>query len=207
MIWRAFGKPRRMTTLTPLHGREGPFFLPWSDLRTPGFRQVAPSRTLGEAVTIAHLDGALAANPTIPRGGNMADVLTPEQRHLCMTRVRYKDTKPELRLRKALWAAGLRYRLSYRLPGHPDLAFPGKQLAVFVDGCFWHGCPLHATFPKTNKQFWDKKLRQNKDRDTWVNEKLASLGWRVVRIWEHEISGDVAPIVERIKSELNRKHN
>ena len=121
-----------------------------------------------------------------------------------MASVRSKNTKPELRLRKALWAAGLRYRLShrFRLPGRPDLAFPGKKLAVFVDGCFWHGCPLHATFPKANKLFWDKKLRENRERDVRVDDQLDSMGWRVIRVWEHEVKEDLSGTVERIASEL-----
>lgn len=132
----------------------------------------------------------------------MADVLTPEQRSRCMARVRSKDTKPELRLRSALWAVGLRYRLSYPLPGRPDLVFPGKKLAIFVDGCFWHGCPQHATFPKTNKRFWEKKLRENRERDIRVNEQLYAVGWKVIRIWEHEINDDLTTVVERIAAEL-----
>lgn len=74
-----------------------------------------------------------------------------------MSRVRDRDTKPELALRRRLWSIGLRYRLQYRLPGRPDLTFVGARVVVFVDGCFWHGCPIHATRPATNTEFWTKR--------------------------------------------------
>src|SRR4051794_33740524 len=95
----------------------------------------------------------------------MADVLNPEQRSRCMSRIKGKNTKPELMLRKALWAAGLRYRLHTRLPGRPDLTFSGSRVVVFVDGCFWHSCPKHRTTPKTNAAFWNAKIGRNTARD------------------------------------------
>lgn len=132
----------------------------------------------------------------------MADVLTPAQRRRCMSRVKSKNTKPELRLRRALWAAGMRYRLRYKLPGKPDLVFPAARLAIFVDGCFWHGCPAHATYPKTNAEFWAAKLRENIERDQRVNDQLRELGWRVLRIWQHEVQGNLPDAVERVRNAL-----
>lgn len=85
------------------------------------------------------------------------DVMTPEQRSRCMSHVRGKDTKPELLLRRALWKKGLRYRLFNKLPGRPDILFIRKRVAIFVDGCFWHGCPEHGTQPRSNADFWKKK--------------------------------------------------
>ncbi len=122
----------------------------------------------------------------------MVDVLTPTQRKYCMSRIRGKDTKPEIVLRKLLWSAGYRYRLKSRLPGKPDIVFPRHKLAVFIDGCFWHGCPKHAVMPKTNRTFWREKLTRNMQRDREVNVRIREMGWRVVRVWEHEIR--VSPI-------------
>jgi len=104
-----------------------------------------------------------------------------------MSRVRQRDTSLELALRRALWAAGLRYRLRNRLPGRPDVVFPGKKVAVFVDGCFWHGCPEHATEPKSNVKYWRGKIRDNKQRDVNVDRKLKDEGWTVIRLWGHEV--------------------
>jgi DNA mismatch endonuclease (patch repair protein) len=73
------------------------------------------------------------------------------------------------------------------LPGRPDFAFPARRLAVFVDGCFWHGCPRHGTLPKGNARFWREKIARNRERDREVNLELRRRGWRVIRIWEHEL--------------------
>lgn len=134
----------------------------------------------------------------------MADVLNKAQRSHCMSRIRGRDTKPELLLRKALWAAGMRYRLKSRLPGKPDIVFPGKRLAIFVDGCFWHGCPEHSQRPATNADFWEKKLSSNMQRDQKVNSELAAQGWRVLRFWEHEIKRDLAAVTEKICANYNK---
>nr|VFK21856.1 MAG: T/G mismatch-specific endonuclease [Candidatus Kentron sp. LPFa]VFK35239.1 MAG: T/G mismatch-specific endonuclease [Candidatus Kentron sp. LPFa] len=128
----------------------------------------------------------------------MVDHLTPEQRRRCMSRVRGRNTKPEILLGKALWARGARYRLQVKLPGRPDLVFPGKRLAVFVDGCFWHGCPIHGEIPATNREFWEKKLGDNLARDRRIDAELSGMGWRVVRIWVHEIKQGVAVAAEKV---------
>lgn len=132
----------------------------------------------------------------------MADVMTPEQRSRCMSRVKSKNTKPEIRLRRALWAEGLRYRLQHKLPGKPDLVFVSGRLAVFVDGCFWHGCPDHATKPKTNEGFWAAKLRENIERDQRVNCQLWGMGWNVLRVWQHDVEKDLDRVVRQIKDLL-----
>lgn len=104
-----------------------------------------------------------------------------------MKRVKQKDTAAELVLRSALHRLGLRYRLHRRIEGVvADLVFPTAKVAVFVDGCFWHGCPLHATFPKSNQSYWLPKLAENKERDQRQSEKLRTAGWVVIRLWEHE---------------------
>lgn len=137
----------------------------------------------------------------------MTDVLTPEQRRRCMSRVRDRDTEPELKLRKALWAARQRYRLRYKLPGKPDIVFVSRRLVVFVDGCFWHGCPRHATHPKANGKFWRDKLEANIQRDQRVNARLQELGWEVLRFWEHEVNQDVEGVVRRIIQHLQVERN
>ncbi|WP_311134507.1 very short patch repair endonuclease [Ralstonia pseudosolanacearum] len=107
-----------------------------------------------------------------------------------MSRIRGKDTKPEMIVRRVLWAAGLRYRLhDKRLPGKPDLAFPGRRMAVFVHGCFWHcheGCK-DFRIPKTRTSWWVEKLSRNKTRDTRVAAELKNRGWQVIVIWECEV--------------------
>jgi DNA mismatch endonuclease, patch repair protein len=119
------------------------------------------------------------------------DVLTPEQRRLNMSRIRGKDTKPELVLRKALHSAGLRYRLQLgTVPGRPDLSLPKHKTLIFVHGCFWHGhnCPLFKA-PRTNSDFWRQKIATNRLRDVRVQAELVSSGWRVLTVWECAIKG------------------
>ena len=118
----------------------------------------------------------------------MTDVLTKEQRSFNMSQIKGKDTKPEVTLRKQLRARGIRgYRIHYKLPGKPDIVFLKKKIAIFVDGCFWHKCPLCFVKPKTRAKFWTKKIESNIKRDTTVKELLEKEGWIVLRIWEHEI--------------------
>ncbi|WP_030771353.1 MULTISPECIES: very short patch repair endonuclease [unclassified Streptomyces] len=113
-----------------------------------------------------------------------------------MSRQARRNTTPELAVRRLLHAAGLRYRLQVKVPGMPrrtiDIAFPGAKVAVFLDGCFWHGCPEHATQPKSNAQWWREKLDKNMARDRETSELLAAAGWTVLRFWEHETPESVA---------------
>ena len=90
------------------------------------------------------------------------------------------------------------YRLNYPVVGKPDVAFPGARVAVFIDGCFWHGCPDHGAEPKTNAQFWSEKLGRNRQRDAEVGECLARDGWRVLRFWEHEVEGNVGLVARSV---------
>lgn len=104
-----------------------------------------------------------------------------------MSRQRRRDTAPELALRRALHALGLRYRVHLAgLPGRPDVVLTRVRVAVFVDGCFWHRCPEHAVAPKANADWWREKLGRNVERDREVDRRLQQLGWEVVRVWEHE---------------------
>lgn len=132
----------------------------------------------------------------------MTDVLTKEQRSYNMSRIRGRDTKPEIKLRKALWTAGMHYRLRNSLPGKPDIIFPSAKLAVFVDGCFWHSCPEHATWPESSSKFWREKIVGNMERDKRVNAQLKDIGWNVLRFWEHEIKNSVDAVVRRIRKRL-----
>lgn len=112
-----------------------------------------------------------------------------------------RETDPELLLRRELWSRGLRYRVDAQLPlaGSPrraDVLFRRAHVAVFVDGCYWHACPQHGTHPKANAEWWAEKLAANVRRDRDTDERLAALGWRSVRVWEHE---DPAEAAERIE--------
>lgn len=128
----------------------------------------------------------------------MTDVLTAAQRSYCMSRIRATNTQPEIRLRKALWSLGLRYRVRSRLPGRPDLVVRSLNTVLFIDGCFWHRCPKHATTPNANSEFWRRKLRTNVARDKRVEKELQAMGLRVIRIWEHEVVKDADRAAKRL---------
>ena len=122
----------------------------------------------------------------------MVDIFTKEKRRHIMSRVRSKNTKLELLLRKYLFSKGLRgYRVNVNLPGKPDIAFPKYKVAIFVDGCFWHKCPKCFKAPETNKEFWTKKIDGNVERDKRVNQQLSEAGYIVIRFWEHQIVNDL----------------
>jgi DNA mismatch endonuclease (patch repair protein) len=123
-----------------------------------------------------------------------------------MSRIRSKDTKPELALRQALWAAGVRgWRVHPRsLPGKPDLAFTRRRLAVFVDGCFWHGHPDFFT-PGKSGAYWDAKIARTQERDRAANEALADVGWVVIRLWDFEVERDLTGCVEKVEAALRSK--
>jgi len=131
----------------------------------------------------------------------MPDQLSVEQRSRLMARVRTRDTAPELALRRALWAAGIRgWRLHRPLPGRPDLAFGNARLAVFVDGAFWHGHPDY--YRGQSGEFWDRKIARNRERDERVDRELAELGWRVLRRWDFEVERDPTGCVRRVSATL-----
>ncbi len=120
-----------------------------------------------------------------------------------MARIGGKDTKPELMLRRALWGIGLRYRVHYKTrAGRIDIAFPGRKVAIFVDGCFWHKCSIHFVEPASRNEFWSDKIQENVKRDRRQNAYLAELGWTVMRFWEHEIYNDLDSIKHKINATL-----
>ena len=125
----------------------------------------------------------------------MTDVYGPEKRSAVMARVKGKNTTPEMKVRKALTGLGARYRLHRRdLPGSPDIVLPGRRLAIFVHGCFWHGhdCSRGARVPKANRDYWVAKVGRNRTRDVVSREALAALGWRVETIWECDLKDHAA---------------
>ncbi|SCD59061.1 MULTISPECIES: very short patch repair endonuclease [unclassified Streptomyces] len=119
-----------------------------------------------------------------------------------MSRQARRDTAPEVAVRKLLHASGYRYRLNERVPHMSrrtiDIAFTRAKVAVFLDGCFWHGCPDHATRPKSNAEWWRQKLDKNMARDAETTAHLVSEGWTVLRFWEHQPPAQVAEVVAEV---------
>ena len=137
--------------------------------------------------------------------GSSTDVYSAEKRSAVMRRVKGKDTTPELKVRRALTALGARYRLHRKdLPGKPDIVMPGRRLAIFVHGCFWHGhdCPRGGRVPKQNRDYWLGKVGRNRSRDEANHEALAATGWRVETIWECDLK-DEAALTARLRSILS----
>ena len=119
-----------------------------------------------------------------------------------------RDTPCELALRSAVHRSGFRFRVDWPLPGtrrRADLAFVSAKVAVFVDGCFWHGCPRHATWPKANAEWWRKKLATNVARDRDTDKRLQDSGWTVLRFWEHEDVAEAARAIERVFARHKRR--
>lgn len=123
-------------------------------------------------------------------GGSLSPPTTDAATSRRMSRQRTRDTAPEVALRRALHRLGYRYLVDAPLPGMPrrraDIVFTARKVAVFVDGCFWHGCPEHGTWPVKNGAWWESKLKANLERDRDTTARLEEIGWTVVRIWEHE---------------------
>ena len=116
-----------------------------------------------------------------------------------------KNTKPELRLRKALYADGVRgYRLNWKkVPGKPDIAFPGRKISIFINGCYWHRCPhCELPLPKTNTEFWKEKFEKNIKRDKKKEKELLDLGWTVLVFWECKIKTNIKDCINKIKVNL-----
>lgn len=137
------------------------------------------------------------------------DIWDKKKRSEVMSKIRSKDTNPEIMLRKALFAKGYRYRINYKkLPGKPDIVLPKYKTAIFVHGCFWHaheGCKI-AHIPKTNVEFWTGKLNKNKERDKKNKSEIQALGWEVITVWECEVTKKaLSNIIENIISALNRE--
>jgi len=135
----------------------------------------------------------------------MTDVFSAQKRSAVMSRVKGKDTAPEMTVRRLLWRMGVRYRLHRKdLPGAPDIAMPGRKLAIFVHGCFWHGhdCARGSRVPKQNGDYWVAKVARNRARDIRSAEALAALGWRVLTLWECGLK-DPAALEARLRDALD----
>ena len=138
----------------------------------------------------------------------MPDTLTQDQRHRNMAAIRSVSTKPELKLRHALWHQGFRYRVNdKRLPGKPDIVLPKYRTVVFVHGCFWHGhkdCKYY-TVPETNKEFWVAKVARNQERDQEVWRSLEAKGWSVIIVWECQLKkANLDETIKRVAAEIVR---
>ena len=128
------------------------------------------------------------------------DDLTPEQRRKNMQHIRSKDTSIEIKLRKALWHEGIRYRKNYKaLPGKPDIAITKYRIAIFCDSSFWHGRDFEKKKPvATNHQYWNAKIKRNMERDNEVNQQLRAAGWTVLRFWDIEINKNMDECVNTV---------
>jgi DNA mismatch endonuclease (patch repair protein) len=136
----------------------------------------------------------------------MADKLSKEKRGWNMSRIKSKDTKPELLIRKAIYKLGYRYRLHKKgMPGRPDVVINRIKTTVFVNGCFWHrhGDCSEASRPKTNSEFWENKISKNVERDVKNYKILQSAGWKVIVIWECEISNEIEKNINLLKIKLS----
>lgn len=135
------------------------------------------------------------------------DNLTSSQRSYCMSRIRGKDTGPELRVRSDLHKLGLRFRKHVKsLPGTPDIVFIRARVAVFIDGDFWHGYQLPLWEGKLS-HFWRKKITNNRDRDERNHQKLHDMGWRVIRLWQHELECDYQHSIQTIVSAVRGENS
>ena len=127
------------------------------------------------------------------------DRVSPKKRSEIMQAIKSRDSKMELFFRKELSKRGLRYRKHVsRLPGKPDIVFVKKRAAIFLDSCFWHGCKKHCRLPASNKRYWIEKIERNKKRDKFVNKKYDGMGWKILRVWEHDINANTDAVVSKI---------
>lgn len=129
--------------------------------------------------------------------------MVPLTRSEQMQRIKGSNTEPEILLRRALWHRGLRYRVGGKTPaGRPDIVFASHKIAIFIDGCFWHGCPEHYVRPRSKVAFWAKKLEENTARDSRQVFELESKGWKVIRVWEHDVFERLDEVTDTIVAEI-----
>ena len=118
----------------------------------------------------------------------MTDTVSKKKRSEIMSKIKSKDTKIEVEFRKAIWKAGYRYRKNPKgCFGKPDLVLKKYKTVIFIDSCFWHGCKKHCRIPATRKDYWIPKIERNKQRDKEVNRHYRKIGWKIIRVWEHDI--------------------
>lgn len=215
-----FVHPALARTLTPHEAARLQTLPDFFDL-DPGKGRGAWARVIGNAVPpllgvhlIEPLLRALPGpDPPVTKGGTRtrANGVPPASSEVIRTRMattKRRDTKPELALRSALHELGLRFHVDRKINGNrrrTDVVFPTERVAVYIDGCFWHGCPQHGTIPKSNRQWWIDKLNANKARDTATTEALTEEGWRVLRFWEHDEPVASAATVRDLVVSLRRR--
>ena len=136
---------------------------------------------------------------------SIMDTVSTHTRSIIMSRIKQRDSKLELRLRKELWKHGVRYRKNVRIYGTPDLMIKKLKILVFVDSCFWHGCPFHCRRPKSNTAFWDAKITRNRARDRKVSRYYRTRGYVVLRFWEHKIQANLPACVEKILLTIDKR--
>ena len=135
----------------------------------------------------------------------MADKITKKHRSWNMSRIKARDTKPELRVRKYLYSKGFRYRINFKITGKPDIVIPAHKIATFIHGCFWHQHGCKDTYrPKSRKQFWNKKLDGNIERDKKVKEKLQKDGWHLIYIWECEVKYNFEKTMKSLLKQIKK---
>jgi DNA mismatch endonuclease (patch repair protein) len=143
----------------------------------------------------------------------MTDNLSPEDRRKNMRAIRSTNTKLEGQVTKELWRRGIRFRKNVKgLFGKPDIAIKKYKIVIFIDSCFWHGCEYHGNMPKSNPEYWLKKLTRNKERDIEVANYYSNKGWYILRIWQHEIKEDFNEAIKKIidfieSSKVNKKRS
>lgn len=129
----------------------------------------------------------------------MTDTVSKQKRSEIMSKIRSKDSKIEVDFRKAIWKAGFRYRKNpTKYFGKPDLVLRKHKAVIFVDSCFWHGCKRHCRLPAANKKYWVDKIERNKERGKEVNRYYKKIGWKVIRVWEHEVKKNFEKVIDRI---------
>lgn len=133
------------------------------------------------------------------------DIFSRKKRSEIMSKVRNKDSKIEILFRKEIWEEGFRYRKNpTNYFGKPDLVLKKYKTVIFVDSCFWHGCKRHREFPKTRKKFWENKISGNIKRDKQVNLHYKKTGWKIVRVWEHDVKKNLSKVVRKVTSNLKK---
>ncbi|MFA4817425.1 MAG: very short patch repair endonuclease [Parcubacteria group bacterium] len=136
----------------------------------------------------------------------MADIFSKKKRSDIMSKVRSKETGIEIKIRKELWKAGFRYRKNVSgYLGKPDILLKKYKTVIFVDSCFWHGCKKHGSMPQTRKKFWKEKIEQNKERDKEINKHYKKIGWKVVRIWEHDMDKNLQKTIDWVIDNINQQ--
>ena len=135
------------------------------------------------------------------------DTVSRQKRSEIMSHVKSKDSKIETLFRKELWQSGFRYRKnSSKYFGKPDIVLPKYKTAIFIDSCFWHGCKKHCRIPTARKKYWTEKIARNAERDKEVSKHYKKLGWKIFRVWEHEMSKNLNKMLKKIYSDINKQY-